>query len=272
MSTKLGLESFKNSNDLFEILARAKCKELNMDLFRRTTKPVEQVPKDAGIKHEEWFDSYPQGPTTHQRILRKGHLEGNGPNEAVAYSAAIQGGILSGKEGVEDVVSIGVCLLAMGIETTNSVFTKLIPRNTIILTKKSQIFSTATDIQPTVLIQAPADALEPLITFEPNHFSVITTFVIHSDELYIIGLTLAQEAIHAGFPLGNYVLRTVYEGECSLTKDNNLLSKFELSAIPPAQRGVPQIEVTFEIDANGILKVGTGDKENRQMRVHHDHQ
>ncbi|KAG9081735.1 ATPase with role in protein import into the ER, partial [Ceratobasidium sp. 370] len=214
MSTKLGLESFENGDDFFEILARAKCEELNMDLFRRTTKPVEQVLKDAGIKHEEvsdvdcsrrWFDSYPQGPTTHQRVLRKGHLEGNGPNEAVVYGTAIQGGILSGEEGVEDVVSIGVCPLTMGIETTDSVFTKLIPRNTVVPTKKSQIFSTAADIQPTVLIQ-------------------------------------------------------VYEGERSLTKDNNLLGKFELSAIPPAQRGVPQIEVTFEIDANGILKVGTGDK------------
>jgi len=131
--------------------------------------------------------------------------KGINPDEAVAYGAAVQGGILSGAEGTADVVLVDVCPLTLGIETTGGVFTKLIPRNTVIPTKKSQIFSTAADNQPTVLIQ-------------------------------------------------------VFEGERSLTKDNNLLGKFELSSIPPAPRGVPQIEVTFEIDANGIMKVGAADK------------
>jgi heat shock protein 5 len=131
--------------------------------------------------------------------------KGINPDEAVAYGAAVQGGILSGEQGTEDIVLVDVCPLTLGIETTGGVFTKLIPRNTVIPTKKSQIFSTAADNQPTVLIQ-------------------------------------------------------VYEGERSLTKDNNLLGKFELSSIPPAPRGVPQIEVTFEIDANGIMKVGAADK------------
>lgn len=148
--------------------------------------------------------------------------KGINPDEAVAYGAAVQGGILSGEQGTEDVVLVDVCPLTLGIETTGGVFTKLIPRNTVIPTRKSQMyvlvfdygaflfmdycsFSTAADNQPTVLIQ-------------------------------------------------------VYEGERALTKDNNLLGKFELSGIPPSPRGVPQIEVSFEIDANGIMKVGAADK------------
>ncbi|CAJ0629568.1 6949_t:CDS:2 [Entrophospora sp. SA101] len=127
------------------------------------------------------------------------------PDEAVAYGAAVQGGILSGAENVEDLLLVDVCPLTLGIETTGGVMTKLIPRNTVIPTKKSQIFSTAADNQPVVLIQ-------------------------------------------------------VFEGERSMTKDNNLLGKFELTGIPPAPRGVPQIEVTFEIDANGIMKVSAADK------------
>ncbi|GAA5825758.1 hypothetical protein JCM5353_001415 [Sporobolomyces roseus] len=214
MSTKVEVESFFDGQDLSETLTRAKFEELNMDLFRKTMKPVEQVLKDAGVKKEAVDDIVLVGGSTRiprvQELLKeyfngKEPTKGINPDEAVAYGAAVQGGILSGEEGLGDVVLIDVCPLTLGIETTGGVFTKLIPRNTVIPTKKSQIFSTAADNQPTVLIQ-------------------------------------------------------VYEGERAMTRDNNHLGKFELNGIPPAPRGVPQIEVTFEVDASGIMKVSAADK------------
>jgi len=213
MSTKLEIESFEGGNDLSETLTRAKFEEINMDLFRKTLKPVEQVLKDAGVKKEDVNEIVLVGGSTRipkvQQLLKeyfgKEPSKGINPDEAVAYGAAVQGGILSGEEGLDDIVLVDVCPLSVGIETTGGVFTKLISRNTVIPTRKTQIFSTAADNQPTVLIQ-------------------------------------------------------VFEGERALTKDNNQLGKFELNGIPPSPRGVPQIEVTFEIDANGILKVAASDK------------
>ncbi|KAM0754768.1 Cro r II [Meredithblackwellia eburnea MCA 4105] len=214
MSVKLEIESFFEGEDLSETLTRAKFEELNIDLFRKTMKPVEQVLKDANFKKEQVDDIVLVGGSTRipkvQELLKeyfngKEPTKGINPDEAVAYGAAVQGGILSGEAGLDDIVLIDVCPLTLGIETTGGVFTKLIPRNTVIPTKKSQIFSTAADNQPTVLIQ-------------------------------------------------------VYEGERAMTRDNNHLGKFELTGIPPAPRGVPQIEVTFEIDASGIMKVSAADK------------
>lgn len=158
MSTRIIIESFFDGTDLNEPLTRAQFDELNIDLFRKTLIPVQSALKDANLSENQIDDIVLVGGSTRipkvvellEKFFKgKKASKGVNPDEAVAYGAAVQGGILSGHEKTTDVILLDICPLTLGIETTGGVMTKLIPRNTAVPTKRSQIFSTAAPNQVT---------------------------------------------------------------------------------------------------------------------------
>lgn len=219
---RVEIEALFEGKDLSETLTRARFEQLNEDLFKKTLKPVAKVVKDSGLSKAEIHEVILVGGSTRipkvKELVKKffnnkdPHTDIN-PDEAIAYGATIQAGILSGDSSIlkKNLVLLDVTPLSLGIETLGGVMSKIIKRNTVVPTKKSESFTTTVDNQNTI-------------------------------------------AVH------------VYEGERAMSKDCHLLGQFDLTDIPSAPKGQPQIIVTFDIDENGIVKVTAEDKGSKNKK------
>jgi len=214
--TRIEIESILDGEDFAETLTRARFEELNMDLFKSTMIPVQKVMKDAQLDIKDIDEIVLVGGSTRipkvQQLVKeffngKEPSKGINPDEAVAYGAAVQGGILGGEDQTKGIILLDVCPLSLGFTIEGGVMQKMIKRNSVIPTKKSDVFTTTTDNQ---------------------------------DAIYI----------------------DVCEGERAMSADNHQLGNFKIDGLKLAKRGVPQVQVTFEVDNNGVLHVSAKDLES----------